>query len=203
MKTDSPSTPPLIAITGGIGSGKSVVSALLRVMGYAVYDCDRQARHLMQHDQPLRTALKETFGEETFLPDGTLNRSFLASQIFSDSQRLQQMNALVHPAVGEDLCRWRETHREEIVFYESAILYESGFDRYADLVWCVSAPLELRIGRTMLRDRAERQAVVARMESQMPQEEKEKRADAIIINDDSHSIIARVNTLLASLKQDR
>lgn len=187
---------PLIAITGGIGCGKSTVSRLLRVMGYPVYDCDHRARHLMLHHLSLIASLKDTFGEETYLPDGSLNRSFLASRIFSDPQQLQRMNALVHPVVGEDLCRWRETHRRKTLFYETAILYECGFDRYADAVWCVSAPLDLRIERTMFRDHADRQTVLARISSQMPQEEKEKRADSVILNDGSHSVIAQVNTLL-------
>lgn len=222
----------LIAITGGIGSGKSVVSQLLRVMGFRVYDCDARAKWVMTHDALLRQQLIELFGPDTYLPavqdgvvlpavpDGTcqpaghdedavptLNKSYLSSQIFGHPEALAKMNACVHPAVGRDLMQ--QYHANLSIpsppsnpsnssplpfFFESAILFESAFDRIVrpDCIWTVSAPLELRIERAMSRDHATREQVLARIASQMTQEEKEKRSDAVIMNDTEHSVTRQV-----------
>lgn len=212
----------LIAITGGIGSGKSVVSQLLRIMGYTVYDCDSRAKWVMTHDPILRQQLIELFGPETYLladssqlPLGSsqlpinssqLNKPYLSSRIFHDSTALAEMNACVHPAVWRDL-QSHYSHAASqssplapncLFFFESAILFESGFDRlsHPDQVWTVSAPLELRITRAMLRDGASRQQILSRIQSQMAQEEKEKRSDIVLLNDAEHSIIAQINQAL-------
>lgn len=193
---------PLIAITGGIGTGKSVVSRLLRTMGYDVYDCDAAAKRLMAHDAALRAALTEAFGADTYRPDGSLDRARLAERIFGDAEALARMNALVHPAVRRDLIGWRAERtapQGRPIFYESAILHESGFYRLADAVWCVSAPLDLRIRRAALRDGVSPELVRARIERQMPQEEKERRSDSVLLNDAHHSVIAQVRRLLAAL----
>lgn len=194
----------LIAITGGIGSGKSVVAQLLRTIGFTVYDCDARAKGVMTHDPLLRQQLTALFGPETYLPSptpqepGALNKPYLASRIFGDAEALNQMNACVHPAVARDLQAQRAKCRDEVFFYESAILYESGFDQLAppDEVWTVSAPLEIRLKRAMQRDHAPREQVLNRIEAQMSQEEKERRADHILCNDDQHSLIAQVNLLI-------
>ena len=191
----------MIVITGGIGCGKSVVSQILRVMGYPVYDCDREARRLMADDPELREALANAFGQETFMADGSLNRAYLATRIFNDPGRLAQMNAIVHPAVARDIKRRRNAIGQERPFFvETAIYYESGFSHLivADAVWCVAAPLELRIARAMKRDNAPRANVVERIDNQMPQEEKIALADAVIWNDCTHSVIEHINSLLGN-----
>ena len=187
----------MIVITGGSGCGKSVVSQLLRVMGYPVYDCDREARRLMTDDPDLRHALADAFGAETFLADGSLNKPYLATRIFGDAERLAQMNALVHPAVARDIMRRNAIERRPL-FVETAIYYESGFGQLipSDRVWCIAAPLELRIDRAIGRDHTTREKVLARIGSQMPQEEKIKKADAVIWNDSTHSLIEQVNEIL-------
>lgn len=188
-------TTRLIAITGGIGSGKSVVSQLLRVMGYTVYDCDERAKWVMTHDSLLRQQLIDLFGPETYTETTSeLNKPYLAAKIFGNHEALRQMNLCVHPAVARDLKRQAQGH--ELFFYESAILFESGFDRLAppDEVWAVSAPLELRIERAMKRDQTSRDKVMSRISSQLPQEDKEQRADVVIINDAQHSIIEQVTS---------
>lgn len=192
----------LIAITGGIGCGKSIVSTVLRVMGYEVYDCDRAAKRLMIEDEDLRADLIALFGNETYHADGTLNKQHLSQAIFGNYAALEQMNALVHPAVARDLRRkqqaWQEQHPALPYFFESAILYESHFDQlsHPEEVWCVTAPEELRITRAMLRDHATRSQIEARLASQMSQEEKANRADHIIINDTTHSVIEQINQCL-------
>ena len=189
----------MIIITGGIGCGKSAVSRLLRVMGYRVYDCDREARRLMLHDPLLKKQLQTVFGPETYLADGALNKPYLSSQIFCHPERLQTMNGLVHPAVANDIRRVAESlSPTETLFVETAIYFESGFDRLvkADQVWCVAAPMELCIQRAMLRDKAPREAIEARIGNQMPQEKKIEQSDAVIWNDQDHSIIEQVNNLI-------
>ena len=200
----------LIAITGGIGCGKSVVSQALRVMGFPVYDCDSRAKWVMTHDPILREQLIDLFGTETYLADGSLNKPHLSAAIFGNAEALAKMNACVHPAVARDLKSQYQSHlhpsqhsklkRQEDIpfFFESAILFESGFDKLStpDEVWTVSAPLELRISRAMLRDHASRQQIISRIESQMAQEEKEIRANHVIWNDSEHSILAQIREIL-------
>lgn len=195
----------IIAITGGIGSGKSVVSRLLRVMGYTVYDCDERAKYVMTHDAVLRSQLTALFGPEAYLSDSQgrlqLNRPLLSARIFADQQLLSQMNACVHPAVARDMrLHIAAEPTARLFFYESAILYESGFEHLIrpDEVWTVSAPLELRIARAMQRDGATHDQVISRINSQLPQEDKERRAQHVILNDDRHSVIAQVRALLAA-----
>lgn len=201
--------PKLIAITGGIGCGKSVVSQLLRVMGYEVYDCDSRAKWVMTHDDLLRQQLIALFGEATYLPDGSLNKPHLSAAIFGDNEALAKMNACVHPAVDRDLRKQYEAYKEitnynlqitdyRPFFFESAILFESGFDELSlpDEVWTISAPLELRISRAMQRDHATREQVLNRINSQMTQEEKEIRANHVIWNDPEHSVIEQVKGII-------
>lgn len=192
----------IIAITGGIGSGKSVVSQLLRTMGHQVYDCDERAKHVMIHDAQLRAELTALFGPEAYLPadDGSLqlNKPYLSARIFGDASMLAQMNACVHPAVARDIRRQMAARPGlDRFFYESAILFEAHFDALVkpDEVWTVSAPLETRIQRAMLRDHASRERILSRINAQLPQEEKQQRADHVIVNDDRHSVIDQVRQL--------
>lgn len=182
----------MIAITGGIGCGKSVVCQVLRIMDYSVYDCDREAKRLMNVHPTLRAQLTETFGAEVYLPDGTLNKPYLSQKIFTNPDLLLRVNEMVHPVVADD-CR-----ASGCDFVESAILYEAHFDEmiHPEKVWCVAAPEALRIERAMLRDHATRQQIISRISSQLPQEEKIRRADAVIWNDTQHSIIEQINGLI-------
>jgi dephospho-CoA kinase len=166
-------------------------------MGYPVYDCDSRAKTLMNTDPQLRSQLTKLLGEDTYrTADGQLNRSFVAAKIFGDPDLLLKINAIVHPAVAADI--EKEASRSPLLFVETAIYYESGFSGLipADRVWCISAPDELRITRAMQRDKASRQQVLARINSQISQEEKIRQSDATVWNDGSHSIIEQVNRLL-------
>ena len=191
----------LIAITGGIGSGKSIVSQALRIMGYTVYDCDSRAKWVMTHDPILREQLIALFRQETYLADGSLNKPHLSAAIFGNAEALAKMNACVHPAVARDLMTEYQNEGQgerKPFFFESAILFESRFNTLAipDQVWTVSAPLELRISRAMLRDHTTRDQILSRINSQMPQEEKERLADHVIWNDKAHSVLEQINALI-------
>lgn len=200
---NSPSSPYKIALTGGIGSGKSVVSRLLGMMGVPVYDCDARAKHLMNTDGQLRSALVEAISEEVYDTDGALNRAYLASYMFGCPEHVAQVNGIVHPAVRADFCKWAVATGASVVAVETAILYESGMDADVDAVCVVSAPLELRLQRAMLRDGVDEASVLRRMGSQMSNEELQRRATYIIYNDDKQSLIGQVVQLMQKIMTSR
>lgn len=170
-----------IGITGGIGSGKSTVCSLFAERGIAVYDSDSRAKQLMSESAELRAQLIETFGVECFC-DGTLNRSYLASQVFGSVEALAKLNAIVHPAVRTDFRTWAEQQRGAYVILESAILFEAGFDTEVDTTLAVMAPLEERVRRTMARDGIDRQSVMERIAHQMSDDELHSRAKRTLVN---------------------
>lgn len=170
-----------IGITGGIGSGKSTVCALLREYGVAVYDSDAEAKRLMAESEALRQALIEAFGEECYNAEG-LDRKYLASQVFGRDEALQRLNAIVHPAVREDFRAWAERQSGSYVVLESAILFEAGFENEVDATLAVLAPLEERVRRTMERDGVEREQVLSRIKHQMSDDELHARADRTLVN---------------------
>lgn len=170
-----------IGITGGIGSGKSTVCALLKEHGVAVYDSDAEAKRLMSESESLRSALIDAFGEECYNAEG-LNRAYLASKVFGDDEALARLNAIVHPAVKEDFRAWTERQQGAYVVLESAILFESGFDAEVDATLAVMAPLEERVRRAMERDGAEREQILDRISHQLSDDELHRRANRTIVN---------------------
>ena len=188
-----------IGITGGIGSGKSVVSRLLRIMGYSVYDTDSEAKRLMESSLEVVQKLSECFGRDIY-HNGRLNRGLLSSRVFGKSDKIVLLNSIVHPVVRFDFYRWSESLNEEICFVESAFLYESRFDELVDEVWTVTAPEELRISRVRQRSGLTEEEIKKRMAAQLSEEEKQRRAAHIIWNDGNVSVIHRVLSLLKSLE---
>lgn len=164
----------IIGITGGIGSGKTTVCNIFREQGYPVYDCDNEAKRLMQDDSGIRQQILDLFG--------TLDRAEIARKVFDDKGLLQQLNNIVHPAVACDLQQWAERQEKSIVFAESAILFESGLDKLCWKTVVVTAPEEVRIERVMRRNGWTREQVVNRMRNQMPEEKLKQLADIIIKN---------------------
>ncbi len=172
-----------IGVTGGIGSGKSYVCAALVRRGYPVYDCDAAAKRLMQADPVIQDGLRQLFGTDVYLTDGTLNKPLLAQAVFSDADMQQAVNGLVHPHVKDDFMLWRQHQSADLAFLESAILYESGLDDLLDGVLLVTAPRRIRLKRAMQRDHTTAEAVTARMKSQLPQRELRARARWTLVND--------------------
>ena len=170
-----------VGITGGIGSGKSSVCALLSAYGVAVYDSDDRAKALMNENEALRRALCEAFGEECYNAEG-LNRAYLASQVFGSEEALARLNSIVHPAVRADFRAWAERQQGTYVVLESAILFEAGFETEVDTTVAVLAPKEERIRRAMQRDGVEREAIERRMEHQMGDEELHAKAEKCLVN---------------------
>ena len=170
-----------VGVTGGIGSGKSMVCQLLQQQGVAVYDSDARAKALMSESVTIRTQLIATFGEECFC-DNRLDRKYLASKVFGNESALQELNSIVHPAVREDFRRWAEEQHSAYVVLESAILFESGFDSEVDTTLAVMAPFEERVRRCMERDGVEREAVLSRMAHQISDDELHRQAKRTIVN---------------------
>ena len=189
-----------IAITGGIGSGKSYISNILQEYGIPIYNTDDEAKRLMVSDEGIRHDLIALLGEEVYV-EGTLNKSLLASYLFADAENAARINGIVHPRVKLDFCRWLEQHTDkEIVGMECAILFEAGFDDAIDAVVMVYAPETLRVERAMKRDHATETQIRARIAAQLDDEEKRKRADYVIYTDGSIPLDSQLSTLIAQLK---
>ena len=192
-----------IAITGGIGSGKSYVSALLQAAGIPVYNTDNEAKRLMLSDEGIRQDLIALLGEGVYT-DGALNKPMLASYLFAGPENASRINAIVHPRVKADFRRWMEEHEgQEIVGVECAILFEAGFADTVDAVVTVYAPESLRVERAMKRDGATEAQIRARIAAQMDDEEKCRLSDYIIYNDGSISLENQLSALVAQLKKGK
>lgn len=199
----APHSPYRIAIVGGIGSGKSVVSRLFRMMEVPVYDCDSEAKCLMNTDTALRSALTDAIGAQVYGTDGSIDRAFLASYMFGHPERITLVNSIVHPAVRAHFAAWTASVHAQVVAVETAILFESGMDADVDAILVVYAPDEIRLQRAIQRDGADEQAIRRRMESQMSSDQLLARATHIIYNDDTTSLIAQVERIIGQLTEKR
>ncbi len=184
-----------IGITGGIGSGKSTVCRVFEWLGIPVYYADERAKWLMQHDAGLRQAIVQLLGWQAYLPDGSLNRAYIAEIVFRDADKLQSLNQLVHPAVHRDAEQWSLAQHASYTLREAALLYESGGYRLLDKMIVVTAPEELRVQRVMARDSVSREAVLARMAQQWPESQKAALADYIIHNDGQTLLLPQILAL--------
>ncbi|OIP83830.1 MAG: dephospho-CoA kinase [Porphyromonadaceae bacterium CG2_30_38_12] len=173
----------IIGITGGIGGGKSTLSTVLSNAGYAIYNTDKEARRLQNEDQNIRLQIVEKFGKEAYT-NNILNRSFIASLVFSNSELLKKMNAIVHPAVQEDFRKWRGLHEtEKCIFLECAILIEGNFRHYVDKIVLITASEATRIARVKKRDNLTVEQIKARMKNQRKDVDLIPFADYVINTD--------------------
>lgn len=189
-----------IGLTGGIGSGKTMVSTLLGVMGVPVYDSDGRTKALYEEDASLKAALITRFGESLFA-DGCLNRGLLAELIFSDCKALSDVNVLVHPVVEADFQRWAALQTAPYVVQESAILFEAGLAPFCDLIVVVSAPEDLRVQRVCKRNGCSPESVRERMQWQLKEQERLIQADRVVVNDDVKALIPQVVSLHSYFQQ--
>ncbi len=181
-----------VGLTGGIGSGKTLVCSVLEKLGVAVYYADSEARRLMNSDPELEHQISGLFGNKAY-EGGSLNREFLAQRVFKDKELLTRLNELVHPAVQKDFSRWASEQKPAFyVVEEAAILFESGSDRNMDLTIGVFAEKELRVRRVMQRDGIARDQVRMRINSQMNEKEKMEKADIVIRNDGKLMILPQI-----------
>ena len=189
-----------LAITGSIGSGKSVVSRMMNVLGVPVYDCDVNAKRLMTDDGFIVSELKRMFGDECYEDDGTLNRQYIASRIFTDKENIKRVNSLVHPVVKHDFEEWAARQDSSVVAVETAILYESGMIEAVDKVLVVWADRETAINRTMQRSGMNRIQVESRMNNQMSVDDLLLMSDYSLYNDGDEPLLPRVMSVVEELK---
>ena len=188
------SYPFQVGVTGGIGSGKSLVCQIFQILGIPVYDADQRARWLMNNDEPLRMAIIQSFGPRSFDSNSTLNNKYLATAVFNDKEKLEELNKLVHPGVAEDYGLWLSQHsKEKYVIKEAALLFEAGSHQLLDAIVVVSAPEELRIERVLKRDPFRtREQIMKILKNQFSEVEKLKLADYILNNDSNSMVIPQV-----------
>ena len=180
-----------VGITGGIGSGKSTVAKVFEVLGIPVYYADAAARQLMNEDESLKESLREHFGEAVY-KDGQLDRSLLSSIVFNNKEKLELLNALIHPATINAGLRWMEAQTTPYAIKEAALIFESGSQEHLDVVIGVYAPAALRIKRVMDRDKITREEVQRRMQHQIEEDIKMRLCDFVITNDEQQLVIPQV-----------
>lgn len=183
-----------VGITGGIGSGKSIVSKVFEVLGVPVYYADDAAKRLMNVDQRLKQELIENFGPGVY-HGNVLDRKYLAQQVFGNAAKLELLNSMVHPATILDAERWMEAQDAPYAIKEAALIFESGSQQHLDLVLGVYAPEALRIQRVMHRDQITREEVKARIGKQIAESIKMRLCNYVIKNDDQQQVIPQVENL--------
>lgn len=184
-----------VGITGGIGSGKTTVCRMYEALGIPVYYADDWAKWLIANDAALKKGIVEIFGPQAYTPEGDYNRPFVAGVVFADKEKLAALNALVHPAVERHSRQWHEEQSASGGAYtlkEAALLIESGGHKFIDYLIVVTAPEALRVQRVVQRDGISEDQVRARMTNQLPEAEKVKLADFVIVNDGVQMLIPQV-----------
>lgn len=181
-----------IGITGGIGTGKTTVCRIFELLGIPVFYADAVGKQLMIEDFGVIKNIKLLFGEETYFNDASLNKKHIADIVFKDQDKLTLLNNIIHPAVKESFKYWCTQQTAPYVLKEAAIMFESKSHVDNDFNILVSSPLETRIERVIKRDLTTRENVLDRISKQMPEEEKEKLSDFVIVNDDKTFLIEQV-----------
>ncbi len=183
-----------IGLTGGIGSGKTIVAAVFEALGIPVYYADREAKRIMNEDDRIKLRLTAEFGESAYL-NNQLNRPYIASVVFGDRQKLELLNSIVHPITLQDSNAWMQLQPMPFAIKEAALIFESGANNHLDYIIGVYAPLQLRIQRVVARDTIDDQQVHRRIENQMNEEDKMKLCDYVIVNDEQQPVIDQVLNL--------
>ena len=186
---------PRVGITGGIGSGKTTVCQIFESLGIPVYYADEWAKWLINNEEEVKKGVLEIFGTEAYTPKGEYNRLFVAKIVFANKEKLAALNALVHPAVEIHSRAWHHKQAAAGAPYtlkEAALMIESGSHQFLDYLIVMTAPEALRIRRVMQRDGVTEEQVRVRMKNQMPEVEKVKLADFVIVNDGQQMLIPQV-----------
>jgi len=190
-----------VGITGGIGSGKSLVCQVFERLGIPVYYADEAARKLMEHDPVIRHDLMAWLGEDIY-SGNELDRLKMAGLIFTNPELLQIVNRIVHPRVAADFQNWCESYENKpYVIQESAILFESGAYRFVDFIVLVTAPEDIRLNRVITRNGMTPEKIQAIMKNQWPDNEKTSRSQFILNNDNKSLVLPRILNLHSQLMQ--
>ncbi|MFN5444260.1 MAG: dephospho-CoA kinase [Crocinitomicaceae bacterium] len=189
-----------IGITGGIGSGKSYVCQILEKMGYAIFYSDLEAKKLMIQNKELIQKIKNIIGEHAYL-DNELNKPIIRNFLFQNEVNKEKLNAIIHPFVYQEFEKWTNTIQKEIVFNESALLFETNSYKRFNKTILVTAPEEIRIQRLIKRDSINTEEIKKRFDAQLNDSIKRKKADFIIENDDKKLIIPQINKMLEQIRR--
>ena len=180
-------------ITGGIGSGKTTVCKIFEVMGVPVYYADDRAKELITTDTTLIKKIKKLLGDDAYDAQNNINKKRIAAVVFNFPEVLEKYNAIVHPAVYDDVEKWMRRHQQfDYILEEAALLFETGSYKKLDTIICVTAPLEVRIDRIKKRDGLSEEEILARINNQMPEEEKITLSNYVIYNDGATPLIRQV-----------
>lgn len=187
------SKPLKVGVTGGIGSGKSLICQIFVKLGVPIYDADSRAKWLMNNSPDIKKDIIKAFGKDSY-KQGQLNRDYLADYVFNDDKKLKILNSIVHPAVGEDYMSWVGQQKDHAyVVNEAALMFEANVDKRIDKVINVSAPEEVKIERILSRDPFRtREEIQAIMNKQLTDKAREKRSDFTIVNDGKNMILPQV-----------
>lgn len=186
----------IIGITGGIGSGKSTVCKIFASLGIPVNDADASAKQLIVSDAEVKQAILSEFGAQAYLPDGSYNRAYISSIVFSNKEKLQKLNNIVHPKVISNAQEWVNKHSNApYLIKEAALMFESGSYKLNTFNIVVESPLDLRIQRICARDTITKEQAISKIESQLSDDERRTRADMSILNNEHDSLISQVYTI--------
>jgi dephospho-CoA kinase len=192
----------IIGLTGGMGSGKSTVARMLEILGCAVFSSDKTAKETY-YDPQIRMRISNLLGRKSYRSNGKINKPYISSKIFSDNVLLHQLNGIIHPAVRHRMETFISQHAGQIIIKETALLFEAGLENDVEKVILVVADDAQRIKRVMKRDGLEEAEVLLRLKAQLPQEEKIKKADYIIYNNDKDLVIPQIIEVFNKLQQQQ
>ncbi|WP_319273298.1 dephospho-CoA kinase [uncultured Draconibacterium sp.] len=190
-----------IGITGGIGSGKSVICRIFNLLGAPVFEADAWAKKLVNTHPEIKCGLIDWYGPDIYATNGTIDRKKLAGIIFTDGKEMQKVNGLIHPVVRQEFMLWANEQNSPYVIHEAAILFESGFYKMMDYTLLVTAPVNMRIDRVTRRDGSSKEAVKERMSKQWKDEQKSELASIEIINDNKTLLIPQIIKIDKQLKE--
>lgn len=189
-----------VGITGGIGSGKSIIARVLSELGYPVFNSDLEAKRLMQSDPEVVSRIRGLFGTDAYL-EAAIDRQYIAERVFNNPELLSKLNAIVHPAVRLEFEQFISRNSNcSIVFNEAAILFETGAYKNFNFNILVTAPLELRISRVVKRDNVSRQHVMERINNQWSDDQKIPLSDFVFLNDDREPVLAQLLRVIDRLQ---
>ncbi|HXC03762.1 MAG TPA: dephospho-CoA kinase [Bacteroidia bacterium] len=192
-----------VGITGGIGSGKSVVCDIFRLLGVAIFNSDLEGRRILEDDTEVKNKVKAIFGPGAYRADGLPDRKYIASQAFTDASKLKALNGVIHPAVASRFQYWCAEHASDAyVLKEAAVLVESGAYKEMDKVILVSAPQALKLSRAAKRDNLSEEEIQKRSRNQLSEAELLHHAQYVIVNDEQQLLIPQVLKLHEQLKKD-
>lgn len=189
-----------VGLTGGIGSGKTTVAKIFENLGVPVFNADTAGKTLMVQDEKIKQQVIELFGPQAY-QDNRLQTAYIAGIVFQDKEKLAALNQLIHPATIRAAQDWMQLQTTPYAIKEAALIFEAGAEKELDAVIGVTAPLALRLERIMHRDQISQAQATARMKNQLAEEEKMKRCDYVIYNDEQNLLIPQVLSVHASLLQ--